>query len=190
MPESGNSETPETAPERWLLAVARDGDRAAFAALYRHFAPRVKSYAMRLGLDTGAAEELVQDVMLTVWQRAATYDPALAGAATWIFTITRNRRIDRLRRERRPEFDPEDPALVPDPAVPADSAVAAAQEAARLRRALKTLSAPQSEVLRLAYFEEKSHSTIAAERDIPLGTVKTRVRAALAHLRRSIEEQV
>ncbi|MGQ9368195.1 sigma-70 family RNA polymerase sigma factor [Azospirillum sp. ST 5-10] len=190
MEPTDSSGPPASVPAEWLRAVAQGRDRAAFVALYRHFAPRVKSYGMRAGLDPAAAEELAQEVMLTVWERAETYDPALAAASTWIFAIARNRRIDRLRREARPEFDPQDPALAPEPPPAADAAVAAAQEAARLGRALKTLPLPQSDVLRLAYFEDKSHSAIAAERDIPLGTVKTRVRAALAHLRRTIEEQV
>lgn len=90
-------------------AIAAHGDRTAFAALFGHFAPRLKAYLMRLGSDPSTAEEVMQDVMLTVWRKAASFDRRQASAGTWIFTIARNRRIDRLRRERRPEFDPNDP---------------------------------------------------------------------------------
>ena len=95
-----------------LAAVAERHDRRAFAALFGHFAPRLKGYIRRLGMEEARAEELAQEVMLIVWRRAALYDPAQASVSTWIFTIARNRRIDDLRRERRPEIDPNDPALV------------------------------------------------------------------------------
>ena len=108
--------TPVAELAQALLTVARRRDRDAFGRLFDHFAPRVKAYLMRLGLDSGAAEDLAQDVMLIVWRRAETYDPAQAGVATWVYTIARNRRIDVARRERRPDFDPMDPALQPGPA--------------------------------------------------------------------------
>ena len=92
-----------------VAAVAERQDRAAFAALFGHFAPRLKAYIRRLGTEDARAEELAQEVMLIVWRRAVLYDPAQASVSTWIFTIARNRRIDDLRRERRPEIDPDDP---------------------------------------------------------------------------------
>ncbi|HYM30755.1 MAG TPA: sigma-70 family RNA polymerase sigma factor, partial [Candidatus Cybelea sp.] len=114
-----------------IQAVAAARDRAAFAALFRHFAPRVKSYLMRLGAENAQAEELAQEVLLTVWHKAATFDRRQASASTWIFTIARNRRIDALRRERRPELDPTDPMLVPATPQQADEIHAAAQAEAR-----------------------------------------------------------
>ena len=84
-----------------MSAIADDRDREAFADLFDHFAPRVKAYMRRLGAEPAAADDLVQDVMLTVWRRAGQFDPSKAGVATWIFTIARNRRIDIIRRERR-----------------------------------------------------------------------------------------
>jgi RNA polymerase sigma factor (sigma-70 family) len=171
-----------------MLAVARDRDRAAFATLFGHFGPRLKAYLLRLGADSGTAEELVQEVMLMVWRRADSFDPALAGAGTWIFTIARNKRIDTLRRERRPEYDPDDPALAPEPDVAADHRIEASQQSERLRRAIALLPDEQADLLRQAYFEDKPHSTIAAERGLALGTVKSRLRLALGRLRKELKE--
>jgi len=167
----------------WLLRVARQQDRAAFAALFGHFGPRVKSYLLKLGADAATAEDLVQEVMLTVWRRAATYDPAQAGVATWIFTIARNKRIDGLRRGPRADFDPNDPALVPEtPASPDDEAAAVQWESA-IADAVAAMPREQAEILRLAYYEDISHSDIAARIGVPLGTVKSRLRLAMGRLR-------
>jgi RNA polymerase sigma factor (sigma-70 family) len=171
-----------------VVRVARDQDRVAFAALFDHFAPRVKGYLMRLGADDGAAEELAQEVMLAVWRRAASFNPALASVGTWVFTIARNKRIDRLRRERRPEIAPDDPALAPDPVVSADVALDAAETAVRLRAAIGSLPEEQALLLRMAYFEDKSHNVIATETRLPLGTVKSRIRLALGRLRTALEK--
>ena len=175
-------------PDEWLVAVAQRRDREAFTLLFGHFGPRIKMYLMRTGCDPTAAEELVQEVMVTLWRRAETFDPDQARASTWVFTIARNKRIDSLRRGRRPEVDPDDPALVPAPDPAADARVEAAQRSARLRVALDALPDEQREMLRLAYFEDKPHSAIAVEHDLPLGTVKSRIRLALARLRREMGE--
>jgi RNA polymerase sigma-70 factor (ECF subfamily) len=170
-----------------IARVAQRQDRAAFAALFEHFAPRVKAYLMRLGADDGSAQELAQEVMLAVWRRAASFNPALASVSTWIFTIARNKRIDLLRRERHSELDPDDPALVPDPAVGADVVLDHAETGARLRAAIGSLPEEQARLLKMAYFEDKSHSAIAAETRLPLGTVKSRIRLALNRLRAVLE---
>lgn len=169
-----------------LLRVARERDRQAFVILFQHFAPRVKSFLLRGGVDASAAEEIVQEVMINVWRRADRFDPALAAASTWIFTIARNQRIDRLRREARPEIDPDDPALVPAAAVAADEGMLVEERSQRLRRAIQELPAEQAELLRMAYFEDKAHSAIASEQRLPLGTVKSRLRLALTRLRRAM----
>lgn len=180
----------DTAPslESLLVAVGRERDKQAFGVLFGHFAPRLKTYLRRLGCDSGAAEELVQEVMLLVWRRAETYDPRHASADTWVFTIARNKRIDVLRREQRPEIDPDDPALVPEPDESADSRIEAKESSGRLRAALKDLPPEQAELLRMAYFEDKPHSVISAENGIPLGTVKSRLRLAMDRLRRSMKD--
>jgi RNA polymerase sigma-70 factor (ECF subfamily) len=174
--------------ETLLVAVARDRDRVAFSRLFGHFAPRVKAYLRRLGTDAPVAEELVQEVMLLVWRRAETFDPTQSSAATWVFTIARNRRIDALRRGQRPEFDPDDPMLVAEPALSADRVVEAAETAGRLRQALADLPPEQADLLRLAYFEDMPHSSISAARSLPLGTVKSRLRLALERLRKTLRD--
>lgn len=171
-----------------LGTVAREHDRAAFAGLFEHFAPRVKSYMHRLGVDDGRAEDLAQEVMLTVWRRATLYDERQAAVSTWIFTIARNKRIDHLRRERRPEIDPDDPALVGEAEPEAEQLISQAQSARRLRAAIDALPSDQSEVLRKNFFEDKAHSVIAEELELPLGTVKSRVRLALTKLRQALRD--
>ena len=171
-----------------LVAIGAERDRGAFALVFRHFAPRLRAFMMRGGCDRGDAEEIVQDVMVTVWRRAETFDPRQASASTWIFTIARNRRIDRLRRERRPELDPNDPALVPDAPRAADQSLALAQDTRRLETAIATLPQEQREILERAYYDEKPHSVIAEETGLPLGTVKSRLRLALGRLRKEVRD--
>ena len=168
--------------------IARVADREAFAELFRRFAPRIKSYLKRLGCETGQAEELTQETMVMVWRRAAMFDRRRASASTWLFTIARNKRIDALRRERRQEIDPTDPALVPDPAPSAEEPLLLRQRAGRLAAALAELPREQAELIHLTYFDEHSQSAIAEARRLPLGTVKSRLRLALSRLRRSLEE--
>ena len=169
-----------------LAAVAARQDRGAFATLFAHFAPRLKAYMRRLGLPEARAEDLVQEVMLIVWRRATLYDRAQASVSTWIFTIARNRRIDDLRRERRPEIDPDDPALVRDDTPAADLLVSRVQLGQRLRAAVEALPEEQAEVLRKNFFEDKPHGAIADELGLPLGTVKSRLRLGLAKLREAM----
>lgn len=171
-----------------IEAIAERADRAAFAELFAHFAPRLKAYLMRLGADPATAEEVVQDAMLTVWRKAGSFDRQQAGAATWIFTIARNRRIDRLRRERRPELEPDDPALVPAGPEDADAAVWSTQVEGRLRTAIASLPPEQSDLIRRAYFEDLSHREIAEASGLPLGTVKSRIRLALQRLRERTDD--
>jgi RNA polymerase sigma-70 factor (ECF subfamily) len=169
-----------------ITAIAQRRDRSAFGALFRYFAPRVKAWMMRGGANAAAAEEMAQETMLAVWQKAALFDPARAGASTWIFTIARNRRIDLLRRERHPA------ALMPDPdeaagsAVMPDRVLAMAQHEARIRVALNQLPEEQAEVIRKAFFEGKVHAEIERELGIPLGTVKSRLRLAMNRLRTAL----
>jgi len=170
-----------------MQTVAEAGDRAAFATLYEHFAPRLKAYLMRLGTDADRAEELAQESLVTAWQRAASFDPVQASVATWLFTIARNKRIDQLRREKRPEFDPTDPALVPDGPAQPDAGLSTAQDEARLRSALQTLPEEQIHLLRLAFFSDLSHRDIAEKEQLPLGTVKSRIRLALAKLKAQLD---
>ncbi len=171
-----------------LIAVAERKDRKAFIKLFEHFGPRVKSYLKRLGVNDSEADDLMQEVMLTVWRRAEQFDCRKARASTWIFTITRNKRSDAIRRERRPEFDPNDPALVPDRDDDPSEAVSVNEWRAAIKRAIDEVPEEQAKLLRMSFFEDKTHDAIASELDLPLGTVKSRIRLAVAKLRRSLEE--
>jgi len=165
-----------------LAKVGKTRDVEQFELLFRHFAPRVKAYMARTGSAAGA-EELMQETMVAVWNKAAMYDPARGAASTWIFSIARNLRIDAYRRDRRPELDPDDPAFQPSAEPAADRRLEGEQSAELIRRALATLPPDQAEVLRLAFYEDNSQSTIAAALDLPLGTVKSRMRLAFSKLR-------
>lgn len=173
----------DAAPEDLLRSIAAHQDRDAFAALFRLFAPKVKAYMMRLGTGDALAEDLIQDVMIAVWNRAGQFDPAKASLATWIYSIARNRRIDVARRDRRIEFDGEDPVLVTDEADDGFHRLAGLQDTRRVRAAMEALPEDQARVLRLSFYEDKAHSEIAAELRLPLGTVKSRIRLAMEKLR-------
>jgi RNA polymerase sigma-70 factor, ECF subfamily len=165
--------------------IATSRDRDSFAALFAHFAPRVKSYLMRVGTPASLAEELAQETMLSVWRKAELFDADRASASTWIFTIARNLRIDAARRTRNPmmlvgEIEPDAPE---EPF----AIVARQQSQTVVRDALKQLPAEQRQVLTLSFFEECPHSEIATKLGIPLGTVKSRVRLAISKLRELVE---
>jgi len=164
-----------------MCRVRNDQDKVAFAALFRHFAPRLKGYLMKSGASAALAEECAQDVMATLWQKAHLFDASRASVATWVFTIARNRRIDALRRDRRPEPEALDwgPETEPDQA----DLYELAQESNRLGAALAELPEKQRKLIERAYYGDLSHSEIAAETGLPLGTIKSRIRLALDRLR-------
>jgi RNA polymerase sigma-70 factor (ECF subfamily) len=167
-----------------MLAVRDMRDEAAFAALFGHFAPRVKAFLIRSGTNRGLAEECTQDVMATVWTKAHLFDPTRASVATWIFTIARNRKIDVLRRERRPE--PDDLTWGPEAEPDQIDALSMQQDSRALTQALDTLPEKQRELIEKAYFGDLSHSEIAEITGLPLGTIKSRIRLALDRLRHAL----
>ena len=177
----------ETSHAALIRVVAISRDRAAFAVLFSHYAPRIKSFLQRRGADAATAEELAQEALLAVWRKAAQFDPGRATAGAWIFAIARNLHIDWQRRARRAVPAP-DPTDDPPPDASADDVLAADQRARRLHDAIAALPAEQSEALRLAYFDERSHSEVETALAIPLGTVKSRLRLAMARLRAALEE--
>jgi RNA polymerase sigma-70 factor (ECF subfamily) len=185
MSHPGGAMTPE-ALALLLAAVAGRRDRAAFAALFGHFAPRVKTYMLRLGASAVQAEDLAQETLLMVWRKADRFDPALAGAATWVFTIARNLRIDALRRERPVVGVDELDEHASDDA-PADAMLEQAQAERGLRAALAALPEEQAMLLRLSFFEDHAHGDISRQLGLPLGTVKSKLRRALLRLRATLE---
>ena len=159
-------------------------DISAFEELFNHFAPRVKAFLMKSGADPQMAEECSQEVMATVWRKAHLFDPSRASASTWIFTIARNKKIDAIRKQNRPE--PEQ--LYPDQDYEPDqeSVVELQQETERLTLALGELPEKQRVLVEKAYLGELSHSEIAEITGLPLGTIKSRIRLALEKLRHSM----
>lgn len=170
-----------------MLAVRDQRDKRAFAQLFDHFAPRLKGVAMRSGLTGGQAEDVVQDVMLTLWRKAHMFDPARAQVSSWLYQIARNRQIDIIRKENRPM--PE--ALKAEPQETEDDAaqiMALDQEVSALKAALAKLKPAQREMVEKAYLGELTHTDIEAETGLPLGTIKSRIRLGLEKLRHELQD--
>lgn len=174
--------------EDLLARVGSARDRAAFAEAFHHFAPRVKSYLLKHGASESTAEEIVQNTFVTVWEKAAGYDPKKAAASTWIFTIARNKRIDALRREKFIEVNTDNPALE-NAAYQAEEDYADPETVEKLNAAIDRLPDAQGSLLRMAFFDEKSHQAIADETRLPLGTVKSRLRIAMEKLKASMKDE-
>jgi RNA polymerase sigma-70 factor (ECF subfamily) len=168
--------------------VAAHADRAAFSQLFAYYGPRVKGYLVRLGLDSAQSEELTQDVMVAVWRKAGSFDRKQASVATWIFRIARNRRIDVFRQERRAQLDAHDPAFQPAPETAPDEAAQASEREIRVRQAMELLPPEQRDLVREAFYEDRSHREIAERTGMPLGTVKSRLRLAMAKLKLHLDE--
>ena len=170
---------------RWMIAVRDRRDREAFGRLFDFYAPRLKAVAMRSGANAAQAEDIVQDVMLAVWHRAAQFDATRAQVSGWVYRIARNRQIDLARRAPRP---------VPEEIVEPDTAsedatdiLALEQEAGHLREALARLKPDQREMIEKAYLGELSHTEIQDVTGLPLGTIKSRIRLGLDRLRHELK---
>ncbi|MEJ7932483.1 sigma-70 family RNA polymerase sigma factor [Ramlibacter sp. AN1015] len=181
----------------WIRAVATNDDREAFAALFGHFAPRIKGYLVRSGMPAQVAEDLAQEAMVILWRRADTFDPQRAALSTWLFTITRNLRLDHHRRANshgsagRLDHDIDvwdGERQTADLCAGPEELVQTAQRERCVRRALAELPPEHALVLQLSFFEERPHAAIARELDLPLGTVKSRIRMAVAQLRRKLDQ--
>ncbi|MFN0066100.1 MAG: sigma-70 family RNA polymerase sigma factor [Limisphaerales bacterium] len=190
MPESAS-------PSRLLVEPAllqRVGAReaVAFGELYDRAAPTLTGVAARMLFDSRDVEDVLQDVFLQVWERAAVYEPALGSPLAWLVTLTRNRCLDRLRALRRrsralePMGENTPEPVAPDPH--AATRAVAADEAARVRVALAGLPAEQRDVLDLAFFGGLTQTEIAGRLGKPLGTVKARIRRGLLRLRETLED--
>nr|WP_218588651.1 sigma-70 family RNA polymerase sigma factor [Marivita hallyeonensis] len=168
-----------------LVRVRDQRDEAAFIRVFQHFGPRVKAFLMRTGMDAALAEECAQEVLVTVWNKAHLYDASRASPSTWIFTIARNKKIDVLRKQKRPE--PEDLPWGPEAEPDQADVLGLQQESEQLGRALRDLPEKQRELIEKAYFGDLSHSEIAEQTGLPLGTIKSRIRLALDRLRHSLK---
>ena len=168
-----------------LRRIQVNQDQQAFAELFSYFAPRVKAFLIKSGANPSLAEECAQEVMATLWHKAHLFDPSRAGVSTWIFTIARNKKIDALRKQRRPE--PEDLTWGPEAEPEAADVLALQQETKNLSEAITRLPEQQRDLIKRAYYGDLSHSEIAAETGLPLGTIKSRLRLALVKLRQTMK---
>lgn len=171
-----------------VLRIAADRDREAFAVLFDHYAPRVKALLMRGGCAPAAAEELAQETLLTVWRKAHLFNPERASSAAWIFTIARNLRIDSLRRGDASVYAADLALAADEPAQP-DAILSGAQDAERVRAAMRTLNPDQARAIEMAFFHEQSHTQISQALGVPLGTVKARIRFGMMKLKAFIERE-
>lgn len=171
-----------------IQSIAQSSDRQAFVKLFDHFAPRVKALLMRQGTPADLAEELAQETLLMVWRKAALFDPTRAGASTWIAAIARNLRIDAARREKRSRLPDVLDILQGDEPEQPDQVFDGSERDSRVRAALTSLSPDQLRVVQLAFMEGLSHQDVAKRLSIPLGTVKSRLRLAMARMRGSLED--
>jgi RNA polymerase sigma-70 factor (ECF subfamily) len=193
-PQGGGSPWPAAGrrTDEWsecLVQIAENHDRAAFTRLFRHFAPLIKAFALSGStLSANHADELVQEVMLKVWQKAGAFNPEKAAASTWVYTIARNCRTDLFRRLQKfdtplsaEDFSPEQESEEPF------ALLQSKRSGERIRDMMAGLPADQTQILAKVYMEGKSHAEAAAELDLPLGTVKSRVRLAIQKLQVQFE---
>jgi RNA polymerase sigma-70 factor (ECF subfamily) len=166
--------------------VARERDRAAFAAVYDRLSPRVYGFLLRLLRNRTDADDVLQETFLQVWNQAERYDPGRANADGWVLMIARSRAADRLRKRGTGVAEPtREPAAVADPG----ERLERSDESNRVCSALCDLPAEQQELIRLAFFDGLTHEQIARERKLPLGTVKTRIRLGMIRLRDRFADQ-
>ncbi|MFT8244458.1 sigma-70 family RNA polymerase sigma factor [Roseomonas sp. BN140053] len=172
---------------RQIRSVAERRDRDAFRTLFSHYGPRLRTYFFRLGAPAAVADDLVQDTMLAVWRKAEQFDPRRGNAGAWVFTIARNARITGVRQDQRIAalegnygLDTEEPRE-PEELLLQDERVA------RLHRVLGDLSQEQNNLLKLAFFQDKSHTEIMRDQGMPLGTVKSHLRRLLQRMRAALE---
>ena len=172
----------------WLSLVAEKRDKISFGYLFDHLAPKIKGFLRKNGTSEVSLDDLTQEVMIKIWRYAGQFDQKKGKVTTWVFTIARNARIDLIRKENRPEPDVNDPVMVNDPPNRSDDILFAKQTSARISEAINELPDEQKEILKYAFFEEKSHAEIAAQTGLPLGTVKSRIRLAFQRLKKTLTE--
>jgi RNA polymerase sigma-70 factor, ECF subfamily len=171
-----------------LQRIARDRDSNAFRELFEFYGPRVRAMMMRQGADVAAAEDIAQETLLTVWRKAHLFAADKGNVSTWIYTIARNLRIDRIRRQPPAQDLPSEVFEIPSDDDLPDETLNRDQQRERIREVLETLPPEQYEVVRLSYIEGLSHNEIAGALGAPLGTVKSRMRLAYEKIREAVGE--
>ena len=171
-----------------LAKVAESQDIGSFKKIFDYFSPRLKSFLMRSGADEAIAEEIIQETMTIIWTKADYYDPKMASPSTWIYTIARNKKIDILRKSRKAILEDIDTAVLPPVESKADENIEHDQKFEMITQYLDDLPEDQLNLLKMNFFEEKSHGEISEITKIPLGTVKSRIRLALEKIRGKLEQ--
>lgn len=172
-----------------IIDIAKHRDRDAFIKLFDATSSRLKAYAMRCGSNDSDAEEIVQECLLTVWRKAHTFNPQAASAITWLYTIVRNKRIDLLRKDR-PDLIQSDDLWPEQSTQTLEKDVESDLNGQIVRTLITGLPDEQRQIVYKVYFEGKSHSEIANELDLPLGTIKSRLRLAMKKLDTLAKEQM
>ncbi len=171
----------------YLRDIGENQDRIAFSNIFKHFAPRLKSFFVKLGCSEVQAEEIIQEVMIAVWTKSSTYDKSKSSVSTWIYTIAKNKRIDKIRKETKHNTVESDESLeIPVPSVQEEQLLSS-EVTEKIHHSLQFLPKEQAELLKLSYFYEKTHSDIAKDLSLPLGTVKSRIRLALSKMKNLVE---
>jgi len=171
-----------------VRCVQATQDKQAFTKLYHHYAPRIYSFLVKNKAASEEAEEIAQEALMTLWQKSHLFDPEKSSLSTWLFRVARNKRIDRLRRKILSDSDKKDPSLFPEAEKAADQKIESIQWEAKMRAAIKSLPPEQSLLIKMAFFEGKTHSQISNELSLSLGTVKSRIRLAFSKLRVQVEK--
>ena len=171
----------------YLRDIGVNQDRIAFSNIFRYFAPRLKSFFVKLGCSETQAEEIIQEVMIAVWTKAKTYNNSKSSVSTWIYTIAKNKRIDKIRKEKKHfAVDSDDGLEIPVPSKQEDQ-ILSSEISRKISNILKILPQEQADLIKLSYFYEKTHSDIANDLKLPLGTVKSRIRLALSKMKNLVE---
>lgn len=170
-----------------LALVGDASDRDAFRRIFTAMAPKLKAFLINTGQSPQEAEEILQDTMLKVWRKAALFDRSKSAGSTWIYSIAKNARIDRIRKETKPAPDPDDPSFVQDPPETGEQSLNRRQDQNRIQLAMSVLPSEQIKIINMSFFEDKSHAEISEELNLPLGTVKSRIRLAFGKIRAELE---
>lgn len=185
-PDAATAAMPEAASGAFwaqcMANIAQRRDKQSFMALYDHFSPRVNAYLLGQGVDAAQAEDLSQEALLTLWKKAHLYKPEKAAVSTWLFRVARNLWIDRLRKQRRVAYESDD---LLDSVAAEQQPQAVAADGDRLQAVLDSLPRNQAQAVYMSYYEGKSHSEIAEETGMPLGSVKSCLRLAMRTFRQS-----
>ena len=171
----------------YLRDIGENQDRIAVSNIFKHFAPTLKSLLVKPGWTQVQAEEIIQEVMIAVWTKSSMYDKSKSSVSTWIYTIAKNKRIDKIRKETRHNTVESDESLeIPVPSVQEEQLLSS-EVTEKIHHSLQFLPKEQAELLKLSYFYEKTHSDIAKDLSLPLGTVKSRIRLALSKMKNLVE---